>query len=119
MTHKFAESNVPDYLYESILAHAQASRPQECCGLVIRTHQHCRYIPCTNFAASPCQNFVISPEDFLHATTNGEILALVHSHPEGPSSLSEADKTTQRLSNCDWWLVCEDTIHCFGIEYDD
>ncbi|WP_205952150.1 C40 family peptidase [Pantoea stewartii] len=101
------------------MAHAETCKPQECCGLVISSNQHCRYIPCTNFAASPCQNFIISSEDFLNATTNGEILALVHSHPEGPCSLSEADRTMQKLSNYDWWLVCEDTIHCFGIEDDE
>ncbi len=36
----------------------------------------------------------------------GEIVALVHSHPGGLPRLSEADRRLQVQSDLPWWLVC-------------
>ncbi len=36
----------------------------------------------------------------------GEIVALVHSHPGGLPWLSEADRRLQVQSDLPWWLVC-------------
>lgn len=64
----------------------------------------------------PHQHFLISPEDFLSASAAGTIVALVHSHPDGPAELSAADKSARVHSACSWWLVCGDKIYCFGDE---
>ena len=55
----------------------------------------------------------MSPEDWLSAEMQGEIVALVHSHPGGLPWLSEADRRLQVQSDLPWWLVCRGTIHKF------
>ncbi len=55
----------------------------------------------------------MSPEDWLSAEMQGEIVALVHSHPGGLPWLSEADRRLQVQSDLPWWLVCRGAIHKF------
>ena len=55
----------------------------------------------------------MAPEDWLQAEMQGEIVALVHSHPGGLPWLSEADRRLQVQSDLPWWLVCRGTIHKF------
>ena len=47
------------------------------------------------------------------AEMQGEIVALVHSHPGGLPWLSEADRRLQIKSALPWWLVCRGEIHKF------
>ncbi|NPI86981.1 hydrolase, partial [Escherichia coli] len=51
--------------------------------------------------------------DWLQAEMQGEIVALVHSHPGGHPWLSEADRRLQVQSDLPWWLVCRGEIHKF------
>ncbi len=67
----------------AILAHARRCAPAESCGFVVRTPEGERYIPCVNISAEPEAYFRIAPEDWLRAEMQGEIVALVHSHPGG------------------------------------
>lgn len=65
-----------------------------------------RYFPCVNISGEPEAYFRMSPEDWLQAEMQGEIVALVHSHPGGLPRLSEADRRLQVQSDLPWWLVC-------------
>lgn len=80
---------------DDILAHARQCAPAESCGYVVRTEQGERYFPCENLSAEPTMYFRISPEDYLNARNRGDIVALVHSHPDGKPCLSSADRTLQ------------------------
>ncbi|EMU6952124.1 TPA: Mov34/MPN/PAD-1 family protein, partial [Escherichia coli] len=64
-------------------------------------------------SAEPEAYFRIAPEDWLRAEMQGEIVALVHSHPGGLPWLSEADRRLQIKSALPWWLVCRGEIHRF------
>ncbi|EKM2206532.1 phage tail protein, partial [Escherichia coli O157] len=97
----------------AILAHARRCAPAESCGFVVRTPEGERYIPCVNISAEPEAYFRIAPEDWLRAEMQGEIVALVHSHPGGLPWLSEADRRLQIKSALSWWLVCRGEIHKF------
>ncbi|MFB6085323.1 MAG: desampylase [Halodesulfurarchaeum sp.] len=86
----------------SIFDHARESAPREACGLLggrdgdppvvldsIRT---------SNVAADPECRFEIDPEELLEGqesfdATEFTLLGFYHSHPEGPSSPSETDRT--------------------------
>ncbi len=57
----------------------------------------------------------MSPEDWLSAEMQGEIVALVHSHPGGLPWLSEADRRLQVQSDLPWWLVCRGQAHRAGL----
>ncbi|EEQ2146518.1 phage tail protein [Escherichia coli] len=97
----------------AILAHARRCAPAESCGFVISTPEGERYLPCVNISAEPEAYFRIAPEDWLRAEMQGEIVALVHSHPGGLPWLSEADRRLQIKSALSWWLVCRGEIHKF------
>ncbi len=73
----------------AILVHARRCAPAESCGFVIGTPEGERYQPCVNISAEPEAYFRIAPEDWLQAEMQGEIVALVHSHPGGLPRLSE------------------------------
>lgn len=97
----------------AILAHAQRCAPAESCGFVVRKTEGPRYLPCVNISAEPEAYFRMAPEDWLEAEREGEILALVHSHPCGMPYLSEADRRLQVRNGLDWWLVCDGKVHRF------
>ncbi|MGK4277346.1 C40 family peptidase, partial [Escherichia coli] len=97
----------------AILAHARRCAPAESCGFVVRTPEEESYFPCVNISGEPEAYFRMSPEDWLQAEMQGEIVALVHSHPGGQPWLSEADRRLQVQSDLPWWLVCRGAIHKF------
>ncbi len=96
----------------AILAHARRCVPAESCGFVVRTPEGERYIPCVNISAEPEAYFRIAPEDWLRAEMQGEIVALVHSHPGGLPWLSEADRRLQIKSALSWWFVLHRKTGC-------
>ena len=97
----------------AILAHARRCAPAESCGFVVSTPEGERYFPCVNISGEPEEYFRMAPEDWLQAEMQGEIVALVHSHPCGLPWLSEADRRLQVQSDLPWWLVCRGAIHKF------
>lgn len=98
---------------QDILAHARRCAPAESCGFVVRTQAGERYLPCVNISAAPEDYFRMAPEDWLRAETQGDIVALVHSHPGGQPYLSDVDRRLQVQSDLPWWLVCAGQVHKF------
>lgn len=102
-------------LQKQIINHAKQCGEEESCGFVIQQDQTIQYLACRNIAPDPTQSFEISPDDWLIATNRGEIVALVHSHPDGIPILSEMDQLMQQKTALDWWLVCNGDIHKFRL----
>ena len=88
-----------------ISEHAIAEFPRECCGLVAIIKGKERYLPCRNIAESQYENFVLHPEDYSKAEDLGEVVALVHSHPNGSVRMSEADRVMCNQSGLPWVVV--------------
>lgn len=86
-----------------IAAHAKAESPREACGLLVRIGQIVRYIPCTNLAEDD-DFFVIDPKDYLVCEKMGQICAVVHSHPAGLSTPSDADKAACEATALPWYI---------------
>nr|WP_141674735.1 C40 family peptidase [Gilliamella apicola] len=93
-----------------ILNHAKQCGEAECCGFVIDNKI---YLPCKNISSTPTETFEIAPDDWIKAEQQGMITAVVHSHPDGLSILSEADQFYQQQTGLPWWLVCDNKIHKF------
>lgn len=90
---------------QAIRDHAVSQYPREACGLVAVVRGKQRYLPCRNIAESHNENFVLHPEDYAVAEELGEIVALVHSHPDMPARMSEADKVMCGRGDIPWYIV--------------
>lgn len=85
--------------------HALAEYPRESCGLVLRQGTKEKYWPCLNSAASPSQHFSISPEEYAQAEDAGEVVAVVHSHPDVSVMPSEGDLASCEATGLEWVIV--------------
>ncbi|WP_295573785.1 C40 family peptidase [uncultured Stenotrophomonas sp.] len=90
---------------QAIQAHAVAAYPRECCGLIVAGGDGEAYIPCRNVATTPSEHFRLPAEDFADAEDVGEVLAVVHSHPNAPAVASDADRVMCEASGLPWHIV--------------
>jgi len=89
----------------AIQAHAVAEYPRECCGLIVATAGAEAYVACRNVATTPSEHFILPAEDYAAAEDEGEVLALVHSHPDAPAMPSDADRVTCEASGLPWHII--------------
>ncbi|HYG07646.1 MAG TPA: C40 family peptidase [Stenotrophomonas sp.] len=89
----------------AIHAHAVAEYPRECCGLIVAVGEGETYVPCRNVAATPSEHFRLPGEDYAIAEDSGQVLALVHSHPNAPATPSDADRVQCEASGLTWHIV--------------
>ena len=71
--------------------------PEEGCGLLVNKRGKSTWIPCENIAEDRKENFVISSTDYIKASLSGDLMAVIHSHPDGLAELSEHDKKTSNF----------------------
>ncbi|WP_312151937.1 Mov34/MPN/PAD-1 family protein [Pseudomonas sp.] len=90
---------------DAMYAHAHEKAPEECCGLLIRAGRKLRYLPLANVAASPQQEFRIAAEDWAAAEDQGDVIAVVHSHPGQSARLSPADRTSMEATALPWVII--------------
>lgn len=93
----------------AINAHAEASYPRECCGILCVVKGRERYIPCTN-TAQGTEHFILPAEEYAAAEELGEIVAIVHSHPDASSEPSQADLVACEASGLQWHIVRVDLV---------
>lgn len=98
--------------------HAADCYPNESCGLIVMADDGERYIPCENSHSNKSEHFRISGENFADAEEIGEILAVVHSHPNAAATPSHADRVQCELSDLPWHVISigmVDETPTFGI----
>lgn len=91
-------------LKSAVVAHARETFPAECCGLIVLDGDAPTYRPCRNISGNP-DAFAVHPEDYAAAEDIGEIIGVVHSHPNASSRPSEADKVACEASGLPWHIV--------------
>jgi proteasome lid subunit RPN8/RPN11 len=89
---------------DAIRDHAIRVYPHECCGLLVAVDGRERYIECTN-AATGTDHFILPGDEYADAESLGDIVAVVHSHPDAPCTPSEADRVACEASGLPWFIV--------------
>jgi len=97
--------NITDSVRAAIEAQAVAGYPHEVCGLVIREAGCQVYVPCDNGATTPSEHFRIAPEEYAQAEDRGEVLAVVHSHPDYSPQPSAADRVACEAIELPWLII--------------
>lgn len=94
-------------LGDAILAHAKAVYPAECCGLIIGGDSGTEYVPCRNLAEGDAakDRFVLCPQDWVAAEDRGEVLAVVHSHPNESANPTHADLVMMERTQLPWVII--------------
>ena len=82
---------------------AKAECPREACGLVIIKNGKQVYCPAKNLAKGS-DNFILDPLDYEKADTAGEIVAVIHSHPNMSAKPSQADLVACEGSGLPWFV---------------
>lgn len=93
------------HILNSVRAHAADEYPKESCGLVLAIGRKHEYIRCKNTATDPEEEFRIAPEEYAAAEDRGEIVAIVHSHPDATSRPSNADVAMCNASGLPWYIL--------------
>lgn len=94
-------------LRDEILAHAELCAPAECCGLLVQFNGESwpRYVPATNVRTGLPDQFEIDPLTWCQCQDAGEILAVVHSHPNASARPSMADHVGCEASGLPWLIM--------------
>ena len=93
------------HLLEAFRQHAAADYPREACGLVVERAGRQSYRRCRNTAAEPGEEFRIDPRDYAAAEDQGEIVAVVHSHPDASSRPSNRDLAMCEATGLPWHIL--------------
>lgn len=93
-----------DQTRQAAIDHARAEYPRESCGLVLVKRGKELFWPCRNIAEGS-DNFCMHPEDYAAADEAGDILAVVHSHPDARPTPSQADLVACEASGLPWHIV--------------
>lgn len=77
-------------MIDDIIEHFEKEYPREGCGVIGIVKGKKKWFPCENLAEGE-HNFIISSRDYLKVKQQADILAIVHSHPDGSNEASEHD----------------------------
>lgn len=102
-----------DNLRREILDIAESEKPREMCGFIVFNDDGYTFFPVENRAELPNETFEIFADDWLMAEKLGEVVAVVHSHPNGEPFLSGADRQMQICSGLPWLLVTQGRLKEF------
>ena len=95
-----------DSLTTEAYRHATECYPEECCGLLLDIKGVHTYWKCENVSKSYKEkSFVINPLDWAEGEDQGEVLGIVHSHPDGLLEFSHTDKISCKYNDLPFFLV--------------
>lgn len=89
---------------EAAEQHAVKEMPREACGLLVLKGGEQHYFPCRNMAPGD-YHFIMDPTDYMGADLAGEIIAVVHSHPNAPATPSDDDIMACNATGLTWHIV--------------
>lgn len=73
--------NISYQIKRDIKSHALSEKPNECCGLILKTEKEYLAYPCKNIAEDKCLHFIMDYHDYYAGSKLGKIEFLYHSQP--------------------------------------
>jgi len=92
-------------MIDLMMAHAADEFPNECCGLLVTGPRGDRLVRAKNLAIQPGREFDLDPDAWLEVEDDETVSAVYHSHPNGTSEPSLADKSACESSGLPWHIV--------------
>lgn len=94
-----------DKTVEDVRQHAIDEYPREACGVVAKSGDEERYFRCRNVTAGDAEEcFTLNPRDYARAEDWGEIVSIVHSHPDATAHASPTDLAMCDLTRLPWHI---------------
>ena len=90
--------------FEKIIEHFNAEYPREGCGVIAIVKGKSKWVPCKNVAEND-DDFIIDSKDYIKASYQGDIVAVVHSHPDASPEPSETDVKQCNGLNLDYYII--------------
>lgn len=97
-----------NFVRHQVMEHAEEEAPRECCGLLVRGQAGAlMYLPAENrFAGKAGEDrFDMDPQAWVQAEELGEVVAVVHSHPNATANPSMADRVGCERSGLPWVVM--------------
>lgn len=100
-------------ILEPFKEHAKQVDPEEACALVIQKGRKQTLRICSNSHPTPQEHFRIAAEDWAAAEDQGDIVAVLHSHPgDGARAIaSDLDMQQCNLTGVLWGIYAPDSDH--------
>lgn len=76
---------------KDIMKHAEEGYPNEICGVVVVSGKVEHYVQCVNLSKDPTEEFQMCPDSYAEAEELGEVVGIVHSHPDATTRPSPYD----------------------------
>jgi proteasome lid subunit RPN8/RPN11 len=92
---------------EDIKQHVFDQGQMEACGLLNIERGRVKWHPCENRADDPFQDFMIDPADYKKIADRGDIVGVVHSHPNGTPAPSPVDRAACDRTGIPWYIFGE------------
>lgn len=104
-------------MFEEFLEYVESESkndyPNESVFIITRDHG-CEKVD--NVSKTPDKDFQVKSGDMVRAYSGG-LLAIIHSHPDGPDYPSEADMRGQERTGVPWGILCTDGTHTLPITW--
>lgn len=97
---------VPEEVLAQMWEHARKEAPYECCGAIVGDgNGKILYLPKQNIHPKQEDAWKMSKEDQADILSYPRVIALVHSHPDGPAHPSELDMKRQAEWDIPWVIM--------------
>ena len=95
--------------------HFEECYPKEGCGVLALVNQKLEWFPCTN-VADDNDDFIIDSREYLSISRKADIVSIVHSHPDGEATPSQADIDNCNAVNLPYYIFSYPNMDMYKLE---
>ena len=89
---------------DEVQAYVYKQVDKEACGLLAVRKGRVKFFPCVNKAENPKNDFVIDPYDYKAVADEGDVIGVIHSHPNAVPEPSPVDRAACNRLGIPWYI---------------